>query len=197
MLPTILTLLKKMSKILNVPRFYGPLVTVVFTVLYHLGHLYFGYSVTLVWIAVFVVVGSFLSGLRGGLVAALFAVGYAFYAIPMIDRVDRAVQVAAGMVIMAFAVGYLRRRERQQSQRATENEAAAQALGALNGNILRIRHSRNLLLKVLQQHRLDDITQEEIRSVLHVLNNLEMATAGWQELARVKEKLDEQDHLPR
>lgn len=193
-----------MSKLLTIPRFWGPLGTIVFVVVYHAGSVYFGYTISLAWVWLPVIAAAFVGGFRAGLISAIFMCLYAFYAIPQLDRV---VQVVITVPLVAGLVGWqtrlLRRAladAREWAERATAaleraeiNEAAAQALGALNGNILRIRHSRNLLLKTLEQQRLDEMAREEIRQVLHVLNNLEQATAGWQELAKIKGWIDEED----
>jgi hypothetical protein len=188
----------KMARLLTIPRFWGPLATVGFTLAYHAGSLYFGYSITLVWVTVFVVIGTLVSGLRGGLVAAVWGVGYAFYAIPMVDELNRAVQVAIGIVLMALVVGWQTRNLRKSLaelrtawERAELNEQAAKAMNALNGNIYRIRNARNLLLKTLEHQPLDETAREEIRQVLHVLNNLELATAGWQALEKLKESIED------
>lgn len=195
----ILTFLTKMNKLLDVPKFVGPLATIAFTIVYHLIATYFGFTIAVGWLWVFAVVGAFIGGRRAGLVAAAWAGLYAYYVMPAGDWGLTAQRVVIGFIlpiIVGWQTWHLRRalfesqlaRAAAQAslERAEKNEAAAQALGALNGNILRIRHSRNLLLKILEQQRLDEMAREELRAVLHVLNNLEQATAGWQELAKMK-----------
>jgi len=199
-------------KLVAVPRFYGPLLTLIAGALYHAGHLFFGYTVAVFPLAVFLAIAS-LFGLRSGLVCAAVLSAYAFYAIP--DDPSRVVQIWFGSFLMATIIGsetralrsalaeakWARVEAQEQAaraeaalERAERNEEAARTLGALNGNIFRVRHSRNLILKMLEHHPLDELTREEMRQVLHVLNNLEQATAGWQELAAVKERLDRDDN---
>jgi hypothetical protein len=161
--------------------------TVIFTALYHLGARYFGYAITLSWLYLFVVFGAFTGGLRAGLLAAIFVAGYSLY---VLDDTSRSVQVAIAVLLSAVLVGWLRRRLRAEWQRAEDNQAAADLIHGLNGNIERVRGARAQLLDILEAEPLNEGTRLKIRGVLNVLNNLEQATAGWRQLRELKKELD-------
>lgn len=177
-----------MSKFLTIPRFWGPLATVVFTALYHIGAQYFGYSITAAWLYLFVVFGAFIGGLRAGLVAAVFVAGYSIYAMEDISRV---IQVAAAVLLIAGLVGWQRRRLRAEFRRAEDNQGAADFVDNLNGNIERVRITREQLLDILETDLLSEETRLKLREALGVLNNLEQATAGWRQLRELKKELGE------
>lgn len=207
---TILThvkgIINMMGRLLTIPRFWGPLLTIVFTGVYHAGVMQGWYEPTLIGVCVFVVAGALVSGLRGGLLAALWGSVYAIYVMLPSTRL---IQVIGGLFIIGAGAGYVTRNlraalaearqarfEAEKSaevakaalERAERNEAAAQALEALNGNILRIRQARETILNTLKNHPLDEDTRTEMRQALHILNNLELATAGWQAYDKLKRK---------
>lgn len=198
MLLTILTIVKKMSKLMTIPRFWGPFATIVFTVLYHLGAVYFGFTIAVGWLWIFAAVGAFIGGRWAGLISAAWAGMYAYYVMPAGDWVFTAQRVVIGFLLaglVSWQSQSLRRtlaEARAALERADYNEAAAQALNALNGNIHRIKTIRLQLLEVLKNRPLDEDTRGEIRTALHVLNNLELATAGWRALDKLKHGLDEE-----
>lgn len=127
----ILTNLKKMGKLLTVPRFWGPVATVAFTVVYHLAVGYFDLSPTLAWLYLFLVIGAFVGGLRAALVCAAWMGLYAAYALPM--EQSRIVQIIVVAVMIAGAVGYLRKRERRLQR--------AMMLIFANGNVQKMREA--------------------------------------------------------
>lgn len=209
---TILTQVKMkinlIRQLVTFPRFWGPLLTVGFTIVYDLAATWFGFSVAVFPLAGFLALGS-LFGLWSGLICAAWITGYAWYAIP--GDPARVIQIALGAAVMAVIIGTETRAlrqalveahaarieaeesaaaERAALERAERNEAAAQALEALNGNILRVKNARDLILRMLKQHHLDEPTRDEMRQVLHTLNNLELATAGWQALGKLKSDID-------
>ncbi len=66
-----------------------------------------------------------------------------------------------------------------QSNRADINQGAADTMETLNGNIEKVKESRERLYTVLKTRAIDPETADELRAILHLLNNLELATAGW------------------
>lgn len=110
------------NKLVGLPRWTGPLAAVAFTALYHAGADAFGYSVTLIWLAIFVAVGALVSGLRGGLIVAVGAIFYGFY---VLDP-SRAIQVAYGMPLLAAIIGLWTRALRQALAEARVEHARAE-----------------------------------------------------------------------
>lgn len=187
MLVIILTFLTKMTKFLTIPRFWGPLATVMFTAAYHAGAQYFGYSITAAWLYLFVVFGAFIGGLRAGLVAAVFVAAYSAYTV---EDTNRAIQVAIAVLLIAGLVGWQRRRLRAEFRRAEDNQGAADFVDNLNGNIERVRAARGQLLEILEMEPLNEEARLRLREVLGVLNNLEQATAGWRQLNELKARIE-------
>lgn len=101
-----------MDKILNRSRLWGPVLTVAFTAIYHYGVVNGYYEVSLSLIFLFVAAGAFISGLRGGLAAAVLGSLYGWYVLPG----GRLVQVIIGMIGLAALVGYATRRLRKYYQ---------------------------------------------------------------------------------
>lgn len=115
----------------SLPKVYGPALTLLFVVFYHgLAHR-LGWPVNAIWIAVAVVYGTFLSGLRGGLASAAIGAAYAFYTLPL----DHGLQVVVGMPIIAFVVGWQTRELRAALAKAIKNQRAADIVDSVNGNI--------------------------------------------------------------
>ena len=125
-----LTQVKDLTKILDVPRFWGPLATVAFLAIYHIGATHFGYELVPGWLWLALIAGCFIGGLRAGLLAAVLAGAYALYILPTGSLTFQ--RVIIGFLI-ALLVGYLRRRERRL-------EDVARALLA-NGNIDKTREA--------------------------------------------------------
>lgn len=129
-----------MSKLLNVSRFWGPLGTVAFTVIYHYGVIQGWYEVSLALICLFVAGGAFASGLRGGLGAAAWGSAYGYYV--MLPN-SRWAQTVVGMFLLAALMGYgtsrLRRTmvaEFEARQQAELNKAKAEIFdNMMNGSV--------------------------------------------------------------
>lgn len=99
-----------MSRLLSISRFWGPLGTVVFTLIYHYGVMQGWYEISLGLIFLFVIAGAFVSGLWGGLGAAAWGTAYALYVMLPSTRLY---QTMIGMILAAVLVGYGTRRLRQ------------------------------------------------------------------------------------
>lgn len=102
-----------MDKMLNYSRLWGPVLTVVFTVIYHIGVIRGWYEVSLSLIFLFVAAGAFISGLRGGLAAAVWGSAYGWYV--MLPG-SRLLQTIIGMVALAGLVGWRTRQIRKYYQ---------------------------------------------------------------------------------
>jgi hypothetical protein len=142
MLTIILYLKDKINtvkQLVHIPRYWGPVSTVAFTVIYHLGSVAFGYSITGAWLWLFMIIGS-VGGLRAGLICAGFISAYSFYAFP--DDLSRVIQVAAASFLAVLIVGMetraLRRSvadETTQRKRADDNQSKADIVDSVNGNL--------------------------------------------------------------
>lgn len=126
-----------MLRLFDIPRAWGPLVTVIFTVIYHLLAMFFGFSIAVMPLTVFLAAGTFIGGLRAGLICALWISLYAYLFIPDSTRV---IQIAIGCLGLAIIIGWLRRRERQL-------ENISRAILA-NGNIQKINEARQIALEL-------------------------------------------------
>lgn len=179
--------IKAIQKIVDIPRLYGPLATVTATVIYHLGSLYFGYSIAVFSLAPFLALASVL-GLRSGLICAAWLSAYAWYAIP--SDPARIIQIWIGLFLIAIIVGSETRALRQALAEAQAGVEARRMVDNLNGNIIRVEEARLSLLSILEANRLDEPTRNRLRSVLHTLNNLALATQGWKELRDLKADIE-------
>lgn len=188
------------SHLLTIPRFWGPLFTIIFTLAYHAGSLYFHYSITLIWIMVFVVWGTFASGLRGGLIAAAWGILYALYAIPMTDQLNRAIQVSIGIIMVAGLVGWQTRSLRRSLAKtqaalllAEKNQVKANLVDSANGNIEKLRTALKMLDDLLMGW---DVLDDNSRRGLIIDIRAHLATLillvfGWRKLAEAKRYAEE------
>lgn len=116
--------LKKLDRLLTIPRFYGPLATIIFTIMYHYGSFRFGYSIAVGWLWLFMIVGAFVGGLWAGLISAAWVAGYSYY----VDSEDPTLliqRIAIGF-LMAMLVGWQTQRLRAAFKAADET---------VNGNV--------------------------------------------------------------
>lgn len=190
---SILTLVRGLFQlsVINWPKFVGPLATVLFTIVYHFGSLAFGYPVNTVWIATFVILGTFTSGLRGGLAAALWGSAYVIYAIDDFGRVS---QIVPFLFLYAGIVGWQTRRLRQsviaeiEARQVSELSRMKAEIfdGLTNGNV-RIFMSA---LEVLDSLRLgwdqipDETRQKMVMEARGRLADLITLAKGFEEMAR-------------
>lgn len=193
---------KELTKILDIPRFWGPLITVTFTVAYHLLISTFGWTPAVGWVWLFVVAGSLVGGLRAGLVAASAAAFYSWLIISPGDGTQFVQRVIIGF-LMALTVGWLRRRERREADalrvaladaraawdKAQEGEEAIRTLDGLNGNIERVKQARNKVRELAGTADLPKLVIDELLTILHTLNNVLNAVEGWQQYAQLRERM--------
>lgn len=178
----ILTNLKKMSKLLTIDRFWGPVITVVFTVVYHLTVGYFGVSLTLAWLYLFLVIGAFVGGLRAALVCAAWMGLYAIYALPM--EPGRIVQIIVVAVAIAGAVGYLRKRERRLQEVMTFIFA--------NGNVQKMRDALALATDLKHHFRAssDRVIEQGLERIESDLGNTLAVLDGYKFLREEIERVN-------
>lgn len=143
-----------MLRILDIPRFWGPLLTIVFTGIYHSVIVYFGLSLTIAPLVIFLVAGTFVGGLRAGLVCAIWITLYSYFSI---DDLARIYQIMISAFAIAIVMGYLRRRERQLSD-------VSRAILA-NGNVHKIKEARQLAIELKQ------ITEGEVNEIAERIND--------------------------
>ena len=162
MLTIILTNLKTMGKLLDIPRFWGPVGTVIFTIAYHLAANYFGFTITYGWLWLALVAGVFIGGLRAGLLCGVWVTLYAVWTVPFTDDPSRVIQIGLVSVIGAWLVGFLRRRERHLQM--------AINLAFSNGNVAKMRETLDLArnLKV----NLSTYSEAEILEIIEQIESL-------------------------
>lgn len=127
-----------LKELVALPRYLGPVATVAFTIVYHLGSLAFGYSPAVMPLAIFLAIGS-ITGLRSGLICAAWISGYAYYAI---DDTSRVIQIIIGVFAIAAIVGLQTRALRKsigetktEQTRADLNQHKADIVDSFNGNV--------------------------------------------------------------
>lgn len=134
--------------------------------------------------SVFAIV-SYFGGLRSNLVSALLISAYALYISPDLWRVA---QIGLGAFGLAIGSGWVLRRLRLETLRRIQNDGAATTL---DGNIGKIQDCRAMIREILKKHQLDAEAYNDIEAVLHELNNLEFATAGWRALGELKTQIEQ------
>lgn len=178
----------------------GPLVTLVALALHRVLVQTGWLPVSAAGLSVFVLLAGFVGGLRASLASAAILT---IYNVMVLEPMTAERWVVIGSYFVAAGlIGWKSRQWREMLALARENETvaalakrraevheqAAQAMESLNGNVFRIRTARERLLNVLNIYPLDKSTRTDIREVLHTLNNLEQATAGWRELEKIKQR---------
>ena len=130
--------INNLKELVTLPRYWGPVATVAFTVLYHLGSMAFGYSPAVAPLTIFLAIGS-ITGLRSGLICAAWVSGYAYYAI---DDTSRVIQIVIGVFGIAAIVGLQTRALRKavieakaEHTRADLNQQKADIVDSVNGNV--------------------------------------------------------------
>lgn len=130
----------------------------------------------------------FIGGVRSGLIsAALLAIYNAAFLGPM--TIERGV-VFASYFAAAGLVGWKTRQWREALAEAQAGVEARRMVDNLNGNITRVEEARTVILGILENDRLDEPTRNRLRSVLHTLNNLALATRGWAELRELRADIE-------
>lgn len=188
--------------LVKIPRSVGFISAILFGILYYIGSLVFGYSIAIVWLEIFLIIGGFMAGLRYSLGLAAFISAYTWYTI---DDFSRAAQITVAAFVIATLVGLYSRYQHYQMRQneAAWREAERQRLSAekssratdeiieavekLNGNIEKIKQARIDLQAVLKNYSLPDGARAQLTGVVHLLGNLELATTGWRALHKIIE----------
>lgn len=174
--PIIPQKLKMLKRILNIPYFWGPVFTVIFTVAYHYTALYFGFSIVTGWIWLLVIVGGFVGGLWAGLLCATWSAAYTLYALG--GDPARQVQGIIIAYLMVFLVGWQTRRLRQIYKEADE---------LFNGNKIKLDKGLTFLRQAKAQ-LLE--TRKTIELGEDALGNLMAGVVGYKQLRRSMEEVN-------
>lgn len=184
---TILTHLRKklktlFEKFLDIPRFWGPLITILCTIAYHATIVvYFGLSPAVMPLTVFLVLGASVAGLRAGLLCAAWIGLYALYTIPDLERV---IQIIAGSVAIAAIVGYESRIARRLHKAFDE---------LFNGNVQKAHAALNASRVLLNKwNELQDTEKKEyVQEFNHFLAHLLTGVMGYRQM-RLEQQAVEQ-----
>lgn len=123
---SILTQVKEnLQRFLTIPRFYGPLATIIFTIVYHWLVVTFGFIPAPGWLWLFMILGAFVGGRKAGLVSAVWVSLYAIYITP-----DGGASLTIQRVMIAFITVGLIGWQTHQIRKAYQD-----ADQALNGNV--------------------------------------------------------------
>lgn len=194
-----------MNYCLKISRWWGPLGTVVFTVGYHYGVMRGWYEVSLALIFLFVAGGAFLSGLRGGMAAAVWGSVYGWYV--MLPG-SRLAQTIIGMILLAGLVGYGTRRLRREYQlRLLESAAKLAALEqlrqieeiagdrALDTNLSRIEQLEKLGHDLYWRWEiLSEAQRRELaKTIWDRANNIVSLAEGWRQIGKYQKRAMQDD----
>ena len=190
----------EMYRILNRSRLWGPLGTVVFTMVYHYGVVQGWYEVSLALIFLFVAAGAFVSGLRGGLAAAVWGSAYGWYVMLPGSRLAENI---IGMIFLAGLVGYGTRRLRRSiidevmARRVAEkNRTKAEIFDSLtNGNIRIFLAALDVLdgLRLGWEQIPDETRQKMVTEARAKLADLVTLAKGFEEMARQRGYVEEHE----
>ena len=192
-------MIKFFDFLFTIPKWIGFVGAILFALIYHAGSLYFGYSITVSWLWLLLIIGGLVARLRLSLSLAALIVAYSFFAIP--GEPSRVVQVGIASVLVAVLVGgysryshYLLEQARAawieaelQRDIVSGIEQAAQALEDANGNIAKVKRARTDLQAVMYNFPFPDNVRTQLDAIVQDLGNLELATAGWRGLHKIIE----------
>ena len=187
----------------NLHPLVGFLASITFLALYHIGHYLFGYTIAIAWMQLFLIGGGLLSGFRFSLLLATIVSIYTYIAIS--DDPSRVVQIIIVSILMALITGAYSYYQRWTSQQALinqliaseakalalKNEAAAEMLTELNGNIANIKSVRLNLKNILTTFDLPPEVDKSLNDIVHLLGNLELAASGWRALDKIRTQVKE------
>lgn len=192
-------MIKFFDFLFTIPKWIGFVGAILFALIYHAGSLYFGYSITVSWLWLLLIIGGLVARLRLSLSLAALIVAYSFFAIP--GEPSRVVQVGIASVLVAVLVGgysryshYLLEQARAawieaelQRDIVRGIEQAAQTLEDANGNIAKVKRARTDLQAVMYNFPFPDNVRTQLDAIVQDLGNLELATAGWRGLHKIIE----------
>jgi len=192
-------MIKFFDFLFTIPKRLGFAGAILFGLAYHAGSLIFGYSITVSWLWLLLIIAGLVAGLRLSLAMAALIFAYTFFAIP--GEPSRVVQVGIASALVAVLVGGYSRYSHHLLDQAREawTEAelqrdivreigeAAKLLQDVNGNIAKIKRTRTDLQAVMHNFSFPDNVRTQLNGIVHDLGNLELATAGWRGLHKIVE----------
>jgi len=191
--------IKLFDFLFTIPKWLGFVGAILFGLAYHAGSLYFGYSITVSWLWLLLIIGGLVAGMRLSLAMAVLIVAYSFFAIP--GEPSRVVQVGIASALVAVLVGGYSRYSHHLLEQARELwieaelqrdivrgiEEAAQTLEDANGNIARVKRARIDLQAIMYNFSFSDNARTQLNAIVQDLGNLELAAAGWRGLHKIIE----------
>lgn len=184
---------KLLTQLISLPKWVGPLMTLIAIALNQQAIQLGLFPPQVAWLYV-PVAFSAVGGLRAGLVSAALVALYSIWLDPA--SIQRSAIVPPSVFALAALVGWQTRALRRALAEARAGEQARRMVDSLNGNIVRIEESRELILDILKNDRLEEKTRSRLRSVMHTMNNLSLATQGWKELRDLRADIDRAQTKP-
>jgi hypothetical protein len=173
--------LKNLTGILDIPRFWGPLATILFTIAYHYGALIFGYTIAVGWLWLFIIVGGFVGGRWAAPICAAWGGIYSYYVSPADDWTLMVQRIFIGF-LMAFFIGWLRERDEHKQN-------VIRAVLA-NGTMTKIREAMQLAAELKEKaYHQPDIYPTALE-IEDRLGNTLAVTEGYRFLREEIEKVD-------
>lgn len=174
--------LENVTRLLDIPRFWGPLATIVFTIIYHYGALTFGYSIAVMPLVLILAFGAFVGGLRAGLICAVWITLYTFYAIP--DDLSRVIQIGLGSVGVALVIGWQTRKIRQLYIVTDE---------LVNGNVDKAKNSLRIARELIEHWEMYTDTGRlwQVRRFEDALGNLLAGVVGYRHIRREIQEVED------
>ena len=147
-------MIKLFDFLFAIPRWAGFTGAILFAILYHAGSLYFGFSIAVIWLFIFLIIGGMVSGMRLSLALAILICAYTVFALP--GEPGRVIQGAIASILTAVLVGGYSHYSRHLLEQARLSwieaelqrdivrgiEEAAQLLEDANGNIAKVKKIR-------------------------------------------------------
>ena len=190
-------MIKLFDFLFSIPKWIGFVSAILFGLAYHAGSLIFGYSITVSWLWILLIIGGLVAGLRLSLAMAALIFAYSFFAIP--GEPSRVVQVGIASALVAVLVGGYSRYSHHLLEQAREAWAEAELQRDIvreieekarlredsNGIIAKVKHIRIGIQSVMYNYVLPDGARTELNVQLHNLDDLELSTTGWRALWKI------------
>lgn len=197
MVLNILTFLTNMVKLLNWPRYIGPLVTIALIAVNQALIVSGLFPVQVAWLYL-PVAFSALTGLRAGLASAVMVATYSVWLGPTDPQ--RTVIIPLSVLLLAAGVGLQSRSLRRslmetraalleasdQHRRADENQDKANFVDTLNGNILKVIEVIEIIDLAIDESRLagKPVLTNRLIDTRLILADLATRAKGWHALAK-------------
>ena len=136
----------RMDKFLTIPHFYGPLFTIITTIIYHYLSGIFGYSISGSLLFIVLALGTFAGGQRAGLICAVWTGAYSLFAFP--GDPTRVIQITIGGIIIALIIGWQTRKLRNFYK--ASDELADKNVIRLNVALDKLRYAKSEIKQALK-----------------------------------------------